>query len=278
MTRNTGSLRFSTEDRVWQVDHSRAYDLSIPLLFDGAQPNFFGAPIASSTALVAGEFIGDVRQGGSCNCATYSLTPHCNGTHTECVGHVTGERIGIRSLQVPAFVLTRLITLEPVDAVTSGESTQPAPRPGDSMITRAALVHALRGGSLEGCSGLVVRTTPNTQSKLDRSYGPDAPPPYFSSEFMHALVTSGIEHLVCDLPSVDRAADEGKLTAHRIFWGLAAGAVDSQGATRPTATITELAYIDDAIEDGLYVLNLQVPPFDSDAAPSRPLLLPLIPA
>ena len=278
MTRNIGSLRFSTQGRVWQVDHSRAHDLSIPLLFDGAQPNFFGAPMASSTPLVAGDFIGDVRKGGSCNCSTYSITPHCNGTHTECVGHVTGERVGIRSLHVPAFLLTRLVTLEPVDAVTSGESTQPAPRPGDSMITRATLVQALHGDSLEGCSGLVVRTTPNTRSKLARRYGPEVPPPYFSSEFMHAVVASGIDHFVCDLPSVDRAADEGKLTAHRIFWGLATGAVDPREATRPTATITELAYIDDAIEDGLYVLNLQIPPFDSDAAPSRPLLLPLIPA
>jgi arylformamidase len=277
MTRNIGSLRFSTRDRVWRVDDSRVHDLSIPLLFDGSQPNFFGAPTASSTPLIAGDFIGDVRKGGSCNCSTYSITPHCNGTHTECVGHVTDERVGIRSVQVPAFVLARLVTLSPVDAVTSGESTQPAPRPGDSMVTRAALAQALRRDSLEGCSALVVRTTPNAESKLDRRYGPDAPPPYFSAEFMHALVADGIEHLVCDLPSVDRAADEGQLTAHRIFWGLAAGAIDPRTATRSKATITELAYIDDGIEDGLYVLNLQVPPFDSDAAPSRPLLLPLIP-
>jgi kynurenine formamidase len=277
MTQNFESLRFSTKDRVWQVDHSRVHDVSIPLLFDGAQPNFFGAPIASSTPLVAGDFIGDVRKGGSCNCATYSITPHCNGTHTECVGHVTGERLGIRNVQVPALILARLVTLSPVDALTSGESTQPLPHAGDHMITRAALEHALRSDTLEGCAALVVRTTPNSVSKRTRSYGPDEPPPYFSAEFMHAIVASSVEHLVCDLPSVDRAADEGKLTAHRIFWGLPAGAIESRAASRPQATITELAYIDDAIEDGLYVLNLQVPPFDSDAAPSRPLLLPLVP-
>jgi kynurenine formamidase len=278
MTRNFESLRFSTQDRVWQVDCSHAHDLSIPLLFDGAQPNFFGAPSAASTPLVAGDFIGDVRRGGSCNCSTYSLTPHCNGTHTECVGHVTGERVGIRSVPIPAFVLARLVTLRPVDAATSTEGTQPSPRAGDFMITRAALMHALQGDSLEHCSALVVRTTPNDESKLARSYGPDRPPPYFSAEFMQAVVASGIEHLVCDLPSVDRAADEGKLTAHRIFWGLPAGAIDSRIATRSHATITELAYIPDEIADGLYVLNLQVAPFDSDAAPSRPLLVPLIPA
>jgi hypothetical protein len=39
-----------------------------------------------------------------------------------------------------------------------------------------------------------------------------------------------------------------------------------------------MAYIDDAIADGPYLLNLQVAPFVIDAAPSRPILLPLSPA
>ena len=42
-----------------------------------------------------GQFIGDTRMGGPCNFETYSITPHCNGTHTECVGHITNERVSI---------------------------------------------------------------------------------------------------------------------------------------------------------------------------------------
>jgi arylformamidase len=49
-------------------------------------------------------------------------------------------------------------------------------------------------------------------------------------------------------------------------------------ATRPNATVTELAFIDDSIADGQYLLNLQVAPFVADAAPSRPILLPLMPS
>ncbi len=41
----------------------------------------------------AGEFLGDTRSGGSCNAEVLTLTPHCNGTHTECIGHITDERI-----------------------------------------------------------------------------------------------------------------------------------------------------------------------------------------
>jgi len=264
--------------RHWRVDPARCYDISIPLDFNGPQPNFFGAARANGAPLVAGSFIGDVRQGGSCNCATYSLTPHCNGTHTECVGHVTGESIGIRSVNVPGFAIARLVTIAPESVTASDETTDPPPQAGDQLITHRALLAALRGTTLLGANALIVRTLPNESSKRQRSYGPEQPPPYFTANFMRALVEANIEHLICDLPSVDRAEDEGRLTAHRIFWGLAPGATTAQHATRPRATITELAYVDDAIADGLYLLNLQVAPFESDAAPSRPLLFPLIPA
>ena len=40
-------------------------------------------------------------------------------------------------------------------------------------------------------------------------------------------------------------------------------------------TITELAFVADAAADGPYLLDLQVAPFDMDAAPSRPLLFPV---
>ena len=41
------------------------------------------------------------------------------------------------------------------------------------------------------------------------------------------------------------------------------------------ASITELAWIAPEIPDGLYLLDLQLPPFLADAAPSRPLLFPV---
>jgi hypothetical protein len=41
---------------------------------------------------------------------------------------------------------------------------------------------------------------------------------------------------------------------------------------RYSATITELIYVPDGVEDGLYLLNLQVPNLRTDAVPSRPVL------
>jgi hypothetical protein len=52
--------------------------------------------------------------------------------------------------------------------------------------------------------------------------------------------------------------------------------VAADRAARVSArTITELAFVEDAAGDGPYLLDLQVAPFDMDAAPSRPLLFPV---
>jgi arylformamidase len=271
-------LRLYFQGRAWRANPRAAHDLSIPLAFDAAQPNFFGAPPATATALTAGSFIGEVRRGGSCNCATYSLTPHCNGTHTECVGHLTANLVAIRNIAVPTLMPARLVTLEPVAAADSHETSDPMPQAEDSLMTRAALEHALGSDTLREVGALIVRSLPNEATKRHRQYGPSAAlPAYFTREFMGFIVAQGIEHLIVDLPSIDRAEDEGRLTAHRIFFGLPPGATDASLARRAQATVTELAYIDDAIADGWYALNLQVAPFMTDAAPSRPVILPLVP-
>jgi hypothetical protein len=38
------------------------------------------------------------------------------------------------------------------------------------------------------------------------------------------------------------------------------------------ATITELIYVDNKIDDGTFFLNLQIAPFENDASPSKPVL------
>ena len=73
----------------FEVDFSKGNDISIPIKFNGSQPNTYGVKIATSIAYQDGQFIGDTRKGGPCNFETYNFTPHCNGTHTECIGHIT---------------------------------------------------------------------------------------------------------------------------------------------------------------------------------------------
>src|SRR3954465_7746792 len=101
---------------VYRTRPDDAIDISIPLRFNGPQPNAFGVEPASSTACQYGDLVGDTRRGGSCNFEQITLIPHCNGTHTECVGHITNERISIRGCLVDVFISAGLISVEPTRA------------------------------------------------------------------------------------------------------------------------------------------------------------------
>lgn len=254
--------------RRWHVA-ANGHDISIPLRFNEAQPTFFGAAAASAQPITAGSFVGDVRHGGSCNCSVHTLAPHCNGTHTECVGHITQERLSVRDLAIRHLAAALLISVTPEPSAEIS---------GDRVISVAALRKAIGSTTLSDYQALVVRTLPNESSKLTYNYDAGPMPPYFTVEAMRHIVEHGIDTLVVDLPSIDRAQDGGKLAAHRIFWGMPAGSTSAATATRKHATITEMAFIDGAVADGPYLLNLQVAPFVIDAAPSRPILLPLSPA
>jgi hypothetical protein len=166
--------------------------------------------------------------------------------------------------------------VRPESASSSNEGSDPLPQSSDLLVTLRSLNDAsARPDWFTPCRAMIVRTLPNTPDKRQRDYSAGELPPYFSTAAMQWIVAHGIDHLVVDLPSVDRSHDGGKLTAHRLFWGIAAGATDSTAARRGNATITEMAYIDESIPDGPYLLNLQVAPFVADAAPSRPILYPL---
>ncbi|MEM9057279.1 MAG: cyclase family protein [Pseudomonadota bacterium] len=247
-----------------RFDAGRTLDLSIPLRFDGAQPNHFGARPASDAPMTSGDFVGDTRRGGSCNAVEVTLNPHCNGTHTECVGHVTDERTSVTELVRDVLCRAQLITVTPATA-----------KAGDRIIDVAELEAAVRALPA-GTRALVVRTLPNGEGKRQRAYRDSSDSPWYTTEAAQWLVDRGIEHWLTDTPSIDRLHDGGKLAAHRVFWGLAADSRRLADAARPHATITEMIFVPDSIADGAYALNLQLAPFALDATPSRPLLYPLL--
>ena len=262
------------EGREIVIDLGQPVDLSLPLDFAGPQARHFGAPRASSRPFAVEGFRGSVEQGASCNCEVLTLIPHCNGTHTECAGHLTREPLDAWRL-VPAGPLPALLLSVSPEA-PSGEGTEPAPQPGDRLITARALERAWPRSLPFAPQAVVIRTLPNTPEKRTRDYT-GATPPYLSREAAALLVGRGVLHLVVDVPSIDRAHDEGRLTAHRQFFGLPRGSAQLAAATRAAATITELAFVPEQILDGACLLELQVPALGGDAVPSRPLLYPLHP-
>lgn len=256
------------------VDPGDGVSLAIPLDPHGAQPAHFGAPAARSEPLTAGEFVGDTRAGGSCNCETVTLVPHCNGTHTEGPGHVTRDRLSVHDRALQPLYLAALVSVAAEDAVRAGETSSPAPRDGDRLITARALAAAL-GEDARQVQALVVRTLPNDPGKRTRDWMTPPLPPYFSREAMTLLTEIGVRHLLTDLPSVDRLLDEGRLAGHRVFFGMPPDGDAAADVGRPEATITEMIYVPDNLPDGLYALSLQLACWVGDAAPSRPVLFRL---
>lgn len=249
-------LTFTLAGRSYSFDSSSPIDVAIPLDFHGGQPNAFHLPPASATAAEGGDFIGDTRRGGSCNCETVTLNPHGNGTHTECVGHVTKERLSVGAELHDSLIPAALV------------SVKLNQRKGASVTADALCVAMEALGDIpdEFLQGLLIRTLPNDSQKREAKYS-GKNPPWISPLAMELIRERGVDHLLVDLPSVDRE-DDPMLEGHRIFWE----AEDGQSELGRHRSITEMIYVDDAVKDGLYMLNLQVPPFMLDAAPSRPRL------
>jgi len=253
-----------------EFDETSPIDISIPMHFGGIQPNAYGVEPATAKACEYGPLVvGDTRRGGSCNFEQVMLIPHCNGTHTECVGHIAKERISVRDCLKDILIPSVIVSVRPA----VGELGQT-----DLLITRESLETLVeRTNSNLKHLALIVRTFPNDQSKLSRQYVPDdatSPdmPPYFATDAMQYIVDRGFKHLLVDLPSIDRMYDEGKLLNHRIFWNVPPGSFEAGPNARRENTITELVYVPNEIDDGEYLLNLQIAPFESDASPSRPVL------
>lgn len=114
---------------------------------------------------------------------------------------------------------------------------------------------------------MVIRTLPNTREKLSMQYS-YTNPPYLLEEASIFLKEKGIKHLLIDLPSIDREKDEGLLLSHNAFW-------NTKGKLRLDATITELIFVPNNVDDGCYLLDIQMAPFENDASPSRPVLYKL---
>ena len=271
-------LRLESKGAVLEYDAANPIDISISLRFNGPQPNAYGVEPASSRACEYGPLVGDTRRGGSCNFERYTVIPHCNGTHTECVGHITNERISVRECLQDVLLNARLVSVLPSDRSKTNENYAVEIGGSDLLISRSDLQTAYEGvPSAAGnrADALIVRTLPNEDGKLIQSYLGTNVPPYFTTEAMEYIVESGVKHLLVDLPSIDRLYDEGKLSNHRIFWNVEQGSFEANRDSRMRSTVTELIYVSDEVEDGDYLLNLQIAPFESDCAPSRPVLFPL---
>lgn len=232
----------------YKVDLSQPLDISIPLRATNENVNAWYIPAPKIEPVMDGDWIGKVSEGASTNFNNICFNPHGHGTHTECIGHITKEFYSINQTLKQFFFTAELVTINPEK---QGD---------DFVITKNQIKTALQSNP----KALIIRTLPNTEEKLSKQYS-HTNWPYISKEAALYMREIEIDHLLIDLPSVDKEKDDGKLLAHKAFWNY-------PEAPRLEATITEMIFVKNEIPDGTYILNLQIASFENDASPSKPIL------
>ena len=232
-------------------DTNEGFDLSISIRGDhkGARAWYVEHPVFEPVR--ANGFVGSVTEGGSTNFRNIFFNPHGHGTHTECLGHITKEVYSINERLSTYHFKAEVVSVQPIQK-------------GEDWVIDTSCFSKVGFSNTEA---LIIRTLPNELSKKGLNYS-NTNPPYIDVECLTLFNEWGVQHLLIDLPSVDRESDEGVLAMHNAFWNTA----ENESSTK---TITEFIYVKDEIADGSYILNLQVAPFENDAAPSRPVIYPI---
>ncbi len=249
-------LTLQKENHTYSFQTEKGIDLSISLNPNGPRA-WYVEPMRIEPVRTE-QFLGSVAEGGAVNFRDVYFNPHGHGTHTENVGHIIDSYFPVANSISSSHFFARLITVELMKQDAMQDSSQ-----GDWVVSEESLM-----GMDLNCEALIIRTKPNDHSKINRQYS-GTNFPYLTIGAMQRIVDAGVQHLLIDLPSVDREEDGGALAAHHLFWNVPA-------EPNFQKTITELIYVPNEISDGNYILNLQVSNFANDAAPSRPMLFDLV--
>lgn len=251
--------KITTDSIDFEIDLSKPIDISLPITNTDQNPIAWYIDKPEIKPVQFGDWIGKVTEGSSTNFNNIFFNPHGHGTHTECLGHITHEFFSINQCLKTFFFQAQLISITP-------EKME-----NDLVITENQLKKILEQNPPKA---LIIRTLPNLAAKKHTNYS-NTNPPYLSESAAHLIKNSGVLHLLIDLPSVDREEDEGKLLAHKAFWNVK-DTKNLNSDARTDCTITELIFIENQIQDGSYLLNLQIASFENDASPSKPILYKII--
>ncbi|RAX07477.1 cyclase family protein [Photorhabdus bodei] len=254
------------QGRVHHIDHREPIRLSTRLCFADNPVNLYGVTPASDEPLRYGNAVASVQCGGACNASRISLVPHCHGTHTECIGHILPDVHNVVDLNFAPFIAATLIRVPLQRASAMKDSYNASAEDDDWVITREAIDNELALLTSDYLQALVVATD-------GFPWLPDGGgAPYFSHQAMVRITELGVQHLLVDIPSIDRLNDGGRMDNHRCFWGMTDPA--SPIAERKGASVTELIHMPPHISSGHYFLSIQLPDLSGDALPSQPVLFP----
>ena len=171
------------QDQTFKVDLSKPIDISLPLKAGLDNPTAWYVPEVKMDAVIMGDWIGEVKQGGSVNFFNISFNPHGHGTHTECVGHISENKESVNDCITSYFFNAQLISIKPTN---QGK---------DGVITKTQIESLIE----KNIEAIVIRTLPNGEVKKTMAYS-NTNPPYLQKEAAQLLKDLGVKHLLIDLP------------------------------------------------------------------------------
>lgn len=259
---------------IWFHPAKNGVRISIPMHFksennEAFQANAFQQPFAKSTSLLTvkkheqGEYFTGLR------CDSIEFIPHCHGTHTEGVGHISSEKISIGSVvegHETDLYRAVLITVKPEKFQEVYDESYMFGQKDDWIMTKTSIEKQLQMiGNIffESLQAIIIRC--DYYNILKKPYNKFNNPPYYSEEAMN-FVSDLFPHHLTTLPSIDRENDNGTLRNHCSFFRLplnrdAASLFDQQTgkiADYYKRTNTEMCFIPMEIPDGNYLLHLNI--------------------
>ncbi len=233
--------------------------------------NAFHLPVINAkTVEFEGQFIGDVKRGGSCNVDILSYVPH-GITHIETAAHILSPESKPPFVDdIPLRHLSGIVYLIDLTQPVRGAGDELGSGPGQ-QVPWEAVEKKLRHNSLP-ISMLAIKTR---SSLLQEDYD------FSGKNFLSisAQAAKGIHDykypitcLLLDLPSIDPETDEGKLLAHRSYFGLPL--TGYKGKDREKRALVELAWFS-GFEEGYYYADITPPRFHTNAVTTGIVFRPL---
>lgn len=232
----THEIFIKTNNRTYTLQYPISVSRTIVLNPQYESTGAFHLPSFSTSTFEAGDFVGDLKRGGSCRVDIHSYSPH-NFTHIESCAHIdiTGNTLD----KIDRKKLSGIVFLADLSSVS------------DDFVEWDHLIGKFDYKKLDA---LAIKTS---ASLLPQDHD------FTQSDFMaihqttaQKLFDMDIDLLILDLPSMDKETDN-TLSSHKIFFG-------SDQNVNTQKTIIELAYFQN-LEEGYYYYVLTPPILQTDA-------------
>ena len=261
-------IKIEYNDKIYGMNSDEGIDISISVKFNEDQnPKFYDTSFPQKKYYKYNNIEYNVDKGAGCNVPLINMNIHCCGTHTETSNHIFKNGPYISEILDTNHIPSQLISIEP--RLCLDENYHTKINENDKVITKEQIKQKIEPVNNFELKSLIIRTLPNHNDKIIKNYNNENHA-FLSNDAISYIKEIGIKHLLIDTPSIDKYDDNGKLGNHKIFFL-------NEKEIPNNNTITEFVFIPDNCKDGNYFLNLGIPKFNLDAAPSRPIIFPIYP-